>query len=131
MFNTTMILHKSSCTSETTLCTGTNVGITVVRNVATIKTEPHQHTCINQKCVGGSDNYSNHVTRERHVFCDCDCLPCGLIECMIEQYYTSMQSMQIIYMYLLTGNATVKLKMATARSSWPTAEGPVGSSVEK
>ena len=68
----------------------------VVKNVATIKTEPHQHTCINQKCVGGTGNYKNHVTRERHVFCVCGCLPCGLCECMIEQYYTSMQSMQII-----------------------------------
>ena len=53
------------------LCTATNVGIIVVRNVAIINTKPHQHTCINQKCVGGTDNYScNHdiVTRERHVF---------------------------------------------------------------
>ena len=60
-----MILHKSSCTADTTLCTATNVGIMFVRNIATIKTEHHQHTCINQKCVGGTDNYSytcNHVT---------------------------------------------------------------------
>ena len=88
-------------------------------------------------------NYSctcNHVTRERHVFYDCDCLPCGLIECVIEQYYMSRQSMQTIVqqyhtctvsIYLLTGNATVKLKMATARPSWPTAGGPVGPLVER
>ena len=68
------------------------------------------------------------------MFCDCDYFPCGLIECMIEQHYTSMQSMQI----LLTDNATVKLKLVTARSSWPTARsswptagGPVGSLVER
>ena len=80
--------------ADTTLCTATNVGIMVVRNVATINTKPHQHICINQKCVGGIDNYScNHdiVTRERHVFCDCDCFPCGLIECLIEQYYNVVQ----------------------------------------
>ena len=90
-----MILHKSSCTADTTLCTATYVGIMVVRNVATIKTEHHQHTCINQKCVGGTDNYSVHDQRETRVY-DCDCLPCGMIECRIEQYYMSMQSMQII-----------------------------------
>ena len=51
MFHTTMILHKSSCTADTTLCNATNVGIMVVRNVATIKTEPHQHTCISTRNV--------------------------------------------------------------------------------
>ena len=111
----------------------------VLRNVATIKTDPHQHTCINQKCVGATDNYSctyNYMTRERHVFCDCDCLPYGLIECLIEQYYTSMQSMQIIVQQYhtcisLLVNATVKLKLVTARSSWPTEGGHVGSLVER
>ena len=138
MFHTTMILHKSSCTADTTLCTATCVGIMVVRNVATIKTEPHQHTCINQKCVGGTDNCSctcNHVTRERHAFMivtvfHVDWLNVGLNNitrpCKVCR---KLYNNTILYMYLFTGNATVKLKLVTARSSWPTAGGPVRSTM--